>query len=90
MSIDHLKGFQIPFISMSEQGTLSQKTGMWGRMRPLLLERRAPCRKDCPAGIPIPKAIGLLQEGRLEEALQCIKEEEPSSPNHWEGLFPPL
>jgi NADPH-dependent glutamate synthase beta subunit-like oxidoreductase len=77
MPIDPLRDFQIPFISMSDQGTLGQKTGMWGRMRPFLLEKKAPCRNDCPAGVPIPQVLGRLQEGRLEEALSCIREENP-------------
>lgn len=77
MPSDRIQGFQIPFISMSEQGTLSQKTGMWGRMRPLLSERPAPCQKSCPAGIPIARVLGYLQEKKFEEAIQSIRLENP-------------
>jgi len=62
---------------MSQEGTLDQRTGMWGRMRPFLLERPAPCQNGCPAGIPIPKALKYLQEKEFDEAIRCIREENP-------------
>jgi homotetrameric NADPH-dependent glutamate synthase len=37
----------------------------------------APCKAACPAGIDVPGYIGLIAEGRYEEALALIKKDNP-------------
>ncbi len=37
----------------------------------------APCQRGCPAGIDIPSYVALIGEGRYEEALDLIREDNP-------------
>jgi NADPH-dependent glutamate synthase beta subunit-like oxidoreductase len=46
---------------------------------PAAQRRTSPCEAACPAGVPIQKMNGLIQENRLEEALRFIRSRNPFS-----------
>ncbi len=57
---------EIPISLDTTRSTL--KTGAWRSVRPVLVERRAPCSAGCPAGVGIPAYAADVAAGRLAEA----------------------
>ncbi len=64
-------------MSRSSEDTTFNKTGSWRYLRPVSQEKPAPCVQACPAGTNIPRVLGLLAEGRLEDAYRAVKEDNP-------------
>jgi len=61
-----------PFAAISQATMAFNHTGSWRYLRPLSIEKLAPCRKNCPAGTDIPRVLALLGEDKLEEAYRLI------------------
>ena len=40
-------------------------------------ESSAPCQLNCPAGIDVPSYIALIGQGRYDEAIEVIREDNP-------------
>ncbi len=53
------------------------ETGKWGAEKPESGFMTAPCQEVCPAGNPIPQFLYLAGEGRNEDALETLLEENP-------------
>ncbi len=68
---------EIPPISISSGTMLWNKTGTWRYLRPRYTSRIPPCNEACPAGNDIEGFMKLAKEGRFEEAVELIKEENP-------------
>ncbi len=67
-----IKNFQdVPFLSISLQSTLWNKTGTWRYLRPYYITRKAPCSLACPLEQDIPFYLTAISEGKLREA--CSK-----------------
>ncbi len=62
-------------ISMSLVGTEHVLTGKWGRLRPFLADRVAPCIDACPNRVPVAQFMRSLQRDDLESAWEQILEE---------------
>lgn len=71
-SIHDIRDFPI-----SRLTTESNKTGSWRSMMPVFKESFAPCSMSCPANPNIPKYMALFVEGKLAEALDIIRQENP-------------
>lgn len=56
---------------------LTSKTGVWRSVRPVLEEGLAPCSDACPADIRIPRYIHSLADGRVEEAWEILRQNNP-------------
>jgi len=67
----------MPPLPMSLGTTLVNKTGSWRYIRPLYVDKTSPCNHACPAGEDIVEQIGLMAEGRFEEAWRRLMEENP-------------
>jgi NADPH-dependent glutamate synthase beta subunit-like oxidoreductase/Pyruvate/2-oxoacid:ferredoxin oxidoreductase delta subunit len=57
---------EIP-VSLGSTST-ALKTGAWRSVRPVRMERTAPCAAACPAGVAIPAYLDHIRAGRLHEA----------------------
>jgi len=57
--------------------SVATKTGSWRHIRPERREKLSPCRKACPIGNHIPRALDLLAEGKLQEAAKVFVETNP-------------
>ncbi len=66
-----------PFLSMSLQSTLWNKTGTWRYLRPSYITQRAPCSKACPIEQDISFYLTSLADGKPEEAWRKILESNP-------------
>jgi len=66
-----------PLLAVSYESMEWNKTGSWRHVRPIYIERIAPCRRGCPAGEPIPEYFALAKEGKYYEAWQLILNENP-------------
>jgi NADPH-dependent glutamate synthase beta subunit-like oxidoreductase/Pyruvate/2-oxoacid:ferredoxin oxidoreductase delta subunit len=66
-----------PFLSISLQSTLWNKTGTWRYLRPSYVSRRAPCSKACPIEQDISFYLTSLADGKPKEAWQKILESNP-------------
>jgi NADPH-dependent glutamate synthase beta subunit-like oxidoreductase len=66
-----------PFLSISLQSTLWNKTGTWRYLRPSYITRRAPCSKACPIEQDISFYLTSLADGKPEEAWRKILESNP-------------
>lgn len=53
------------------------QTGTWRYMRPIYMNRTAPCITGCPTASPIERWIYLMEKGRMEEALEVLRIESP-------------
>jgi len=62
---------------ISQRDTSLNLTGSWRTLLPVFKEGVAPCSEACPAHIHIPKYMGLVCEGKLTEALDIIRRENP-------------
>ncbi len=68
---------EMPPMAMSLGTTLYNKTGSWRNIRPVYVEKLAPCRQACPCGEDIPRYLWLAERGRFKEAAQLIRERNP-------------
>jgi 2-oxoacid:acceptor oxidoreductase delta subunit (pyruvate/2-ketoisovalerate family) len=66
-----------PFLSISLQSTLWNKTGTWRYLRPSYVTRRAPCSQACPIEQDISFYLTSLADGKPEEAWRKILESNP-------------
>jgi len=62
---------------ISRKDTSGNQTGTWRTLLPVFQEGAAPCSESCPAHIHIPGYMGLVCEGKLTEALDIIRQENP-------------
>jgi len=68
---DHVDKF--PELPISTMSTLDvERTGEWRNMKPILVEKTAPCTNQCPAKILLPHYFHLLNEDKLEEAAKIF------------------
>ncbi len=68
---------EMPELAMSLGTTLYNKTGSWRYLRPVYCNKTSPCNRACPSGEDIVLYLRWAKEGRYEEALQRILEENP-------------
>ena len=66
-----------PFLSISLQSTLWNKTGTWRYLKPSYIIQRAPCSKACPIEQDISFYLTALADGKPEEAWRKILESNP-------------
>ena len=62
---------------ISRKDTSGNQTGTWRTLLPVFQEGVAPCSEACPAHIHIPGYMGLVCDGKLAEALDIIRRENP-------------
>jgi 2-oxoacid:acceptor oxidoreductase delta subunit (pyruvate/2-ketoisovalerate family) len=67
----------IPPIAISTATTVWNKTGTWRYLKPKYVSKTPPCNEACPAGNDIEGFMVLIKEGKLWEAWEKIKEENP-------------
>jgi 2-oxoacid:acceptor oxidoreductase delta subunit (pyruvate/2-ketoisovalerate family) len=67
----------MPITAISIGDMSWNKTGTWRYLRPKFLNRTPPCNAGCPAGEDIEGVMVLVGDGRYEEALNRIREENP-------------
>ena len=76
MSFQHVDDYpEIPVSVGSTKTALF--TGSWRSVRPVLVERTAPCSAGCPAGIGIPAYLDHIAADRLDAAFAAITERNP-------------
>ncbi len=68
---------EMPLFPVSSGDMSWNRTGTWRYVRPKYEDKTPPCNAACPAGVDIPMFIGLVGEGRYEEAWNVIREENP-------------
>ncbi|MCS7197451.1 MAG: NAD(P)-binding protein [Candidatus Bipolaricaulota bacterium] len=62
-------------VSLADMG--HNRTGGWRYLRPIYLEKIAPCKNACPVGNDIPRILSLVSEGRYEDAWRLFRETSP-------------
>jgi NADPH-dependent glutamate synthase beta subunit-like oxidoreductase len=67
----------MPLFPVSSGDMLWNRTGTWRYIRPKYEDKTPPCNAACPAGVDIAGFIGLVAEGRYEEAWNLVREENP-------------
>ena len=67
----------LPLFPISSGDMSWNRTGTWRYIRPKYEDKTPPCNAACPAGVDIPVFIGLVAEGKYEEAWNIIREENP-------------
>ncbi|UCD70550.1 MAG: FAD-dependent oxidoreductase [Syntrophobacterales bacterium] len=75
--ITYASEMEMPFSPVSSGDMSWNRTGTWRYIRPKYEDKTPPCNAACPAGIDIPMFIGLVGEGRYDEAWNVIREENP-------------
>jgi 2-oxoacid:acceptor oxidoreductase delta subunit (pyruvate/2-ketoisovalerate family) len=67
----------IPPVAISLGTLLWNKTGTWRYLKPKYVVKTPPCNEACPAGNDIEGFMVLVKEGKLDEAWELIREENP-------------
>jgi NADPH-dependent glutamate synthase beta subunit-like oxidoreductase len=67
----------LPVSPVSSGDMCWNRTGTWRYIRPKYEDKTPPCNAGCPAGVDIPVFIGMVGEGKYEEAWNVIREENP-------------
>jgi 2-oxoacid:acceptor oxidoreductase delta subunit (pyruvate/2-ketoisovalerate family) len=67
----------VPSVAISLGTMLWNKTGTWRYLKPKYTIKTPPCNEACPAGNDIEGFMVLVREGKLREAWELIKEENP-------------
>jgi NADPH-dependent glutamate synthase beta subunit-like oxidoreductase len=67
----------MPPTAISQGGMAFNKTGSWRYLRPIYVEKLAPCRQTCPAGTDLPRVLRLITEKKFLEAYQLIRKHNP-------------
>jgi NADPH-dependent glutamate synthase beta subunit-like oxidoreductase/Pyruvate/2-oxoacid:ferredoxin oxidoreductase delta subunit len=74
--LDHVDDYpEIPVSLGSTRAAI--KTGGWRSVRPVEVDRTAPCAFACPAGVAVPEYLDLVRRGHLDEALAVFTERNP-------------
>lgn len=74
--LDHVDDYpEIPVSLGSTRAAI--KTGDWRSVRPVEVDRTAPCAFACPAGVDVPRYLDSIRLGRLDEALAVFAERNP-------------
>jgi len=74
--LDHVDDYpEIPVSLGSTRAAI--KTGGWRSVRPVEVDRTAPCAFACPAGVAVPEYLDLIRLGHLDEALALFTERNP-------------
>ena len=75
-SLEHVDDYpEIP-ISLGSTAT-ALATGAWRSVRPVAVDRAAPCSGGCPAGVQIPAYLHLITAGRLADAFAVVARHNP-------------
>ena len=54
-------------------GTMAwNQTGDWRFLTPVVANKPAPCRRNCPAGIPIPDYLSAINRGDVQTGLALL------------------
>ncbi|MBF0105904.1 MAG: FAD-dependent oxidoreductase [Deltaproteobacteria bacterium] len=81
MSNEHIVKYknlsEMPEVVISSSTMLWNHTGSWRYIRPRYVNKVPPCNQGCPAGNDIENFVGLIQQGKTEEAFMVLKEENP-------------
>jgi 2-oxoacid:acceptor oxidoreductase delta subunit (pyruvate/2-ketoisovalerate family) len=67
----------IPPVAVSLGTLLWNKTGTWRYLKPKFVVKTPPCNEACPAGNDIEGFMVRVKEGKLHEAWELIREENP-------------
>ena len=67
----------MPSTAISQGDMAFNKTGSWRYLRPLYVEKLAPCRQTCPAGTDLPRMISLITQEKFLEAYSLIRRHNP-------------
>jgi len=67
----------LPEAPVSLLSTLINKTGSWRNIKPVFVEKTAPCTDACPAHILIPHYIDKIIRGTKEEAAEILLQNNP-------------
>jgi NADPH-dependent 2,4-dienoyl-CoA reductase/sulfur reductase-like enzyme len=74
--LEHVDDYpEIP-ISLGSTAT-ALATGAWRSVRPVAVDRTAPCSGGCPAGVEIPAYLHLITAGRLADAFAVFTRHNP-------------
>jgi NADPH-dependent glutamate synthase beta subunit-like oxidoreductase len=68
---------EMPLFPVSSGDMSWNRTGTWRYIRPKYEDKTPPCNGACPAGVDIPMFMGLVGEGRYDEAWNVIRQENP-------------
>ena len=68
---------EMPLAAISQGGMAFNKTGSWRYLRPIYVEKLAPCRQTCPAGTDLPRVLRLMSEEKFLEAYNLIRKNNP-------------
>jgi len=75
--ISYKRESEMPLFPVSSGDMTWNRTGTWRYIRPKYEDKTPPCNAACPAGVDIPMFIGLVGEGRYDEAWNVIRQENP-------------
>ena len=67
----------MPYQPISTGSMTWNKTGSWRYLRPRFENKISPCNEGCPAGQDIEGAMVLIGKGKVLEAWELFKEENP-------------
>jgi len=68
---------EVADVAVSQETMEFNRTGNWRYLRPMSIEKLAPCRRLCPAGTDIPRVLSLVASGRHEEAYRLVRSTNP-------------
>lgn len=68
---------EMPPMAMSLSTMRWNFTGSWRYLRPYHVERVSPCHAGCPGGQNVEGWIRLMEEGRFDDAIRLLREENP-------------
>jgi len=68
---------EMPYLPISLASMAWNKTGNWRYLKPQFENKIPPCNEGCPAGQDIEGAMFLIGEGKVLEAWELFKEENP-------------
>ena len=67
----------MPYLPISTGSMTWNKTGSWRYLRPRFENKISPCNEGCPAGQDVEGAMVLIGKGKVLEAWELFKEENP-------------
>jgi 2-oxoacid:acceptor oxidoreductase delta subunit (pyruvate/2-ketoisovalerate family) len=67
----------MPYQAISTGSMTWNKTGSWRYLRPRFDNKTSPCNEGCPAGQDVEGAMALIGKGKVLEAWELFKEENP-------------
>ncbi|MEW5807768.1 MAG: NAD(P)-binding protein [Acidobacteriota bacterium] len=66
-----------PPMALSYESTLVNKTGSWKYIKPLYQDKTPPCNEGCPAGEDIEGYMYLISKGKIKEAWELLRKDNP-------------